>query len=381
MLLEFGFKNFFCFKEGISISFKLDSNCPVNISHGRNFTTVLGIKGANGAGKTHVLKGLAFLSDFCANSFSSKPEEVLGIDTFFENNRQSEFYAEFLIEGVTYFYELSITRNEVKREVIYRKKGVRGKKVKILERNDNELTAVKEFSRLNAIKLRKNASLISTAHQYEFDELEDIHTFFKYFISNVSYGGLAETPRDIKFVSEFLNEHKGYLKFIKEFVTGCDTGISDINIIKLKGKKGAAEFFPIFVHVVDKKPHPVTMFSESSGTKALFRDLTSYKLVLETGGLLILDEFDTHLHPHILPKLIQLFFDPKINKKNAQIIFSTHDAEILNLLGRYRTYLINKEENESFVYRLDEIPGDILRNDRPILPAYNEGRIGGIPKL
>jgi hypothetical protein len=43
--------------------------------------------------------------------------------------------------------------------------------------------------------------------------------------------------------------------------------------------------------------------------------------------------------------------------------------------------LVNKEDNESFAYRLDEIPGDILRNDRPILPAYNDGKIGGIPKL
>jgi hypothetical protein len=76
-----------------------------------------------------------------------------------------------------------------------------------------------------------------------------------------------------------------------------------------------------------------------------------------------------------------LFLDPETNPNNAQLLFTTHDSEILNGLGRYRTYLVNKVDNECFAYRLDEIPGDILRNDRPILPAYNEGKIGGIPKL
>lgn len=381
MLLEFGLKNFFCFKEGISISFKLDSNCPSNISHGHNFTTVLGIKGANGSGKTHALKGLAFLCEFCSDSFSNKPDDIITIDSFYDNNQPSELYAEFLIKDVTYLYELSVTETEVKKETIYRKKGLKGKKLKIVERINNELTTGKEFAQLNAIKLRKNASLISTSHQYGFNELDDIHTFFKYIISNVSYSGLTETPHEIGSVSKFLSNHKPILGFIKKFISGCDTGISGIDIVKTEGINGEEEFAPIFVHLVNKKPRPITEYTESSGTKALFRNLPSYYLVLKNGGLLILDEFDVHLHPHILPKLLQLFLDPKINKNNAQIIFSTHDAEILNILGRYRTYLVNKEDNESFAYRLDEIPGDILRNDRPILPAYNDGKIGGIPKL
>lgn len=378
MLLEFGLKNFFSFKESVSISFKLDLNCPSNISQGHDFTTVLGIKGANGTGKTHALKGLSFLRYFCTDSFSSKPDEHIYIDSFYENDQPSEIYAEFSIQGVTYLYELSVTRTAVLRESIYRTKS---KRVKILERINNQLTVKKEFSRLDAIKLRKNASIISTAHQYEFNELADIYTFFSGIISNVSYEGLNTTPHDISFVSKFLNERKPILNFVREFISDCDTGISSIDIIELKNDKGDKEYAPIFVHEVDDESYPVTVLTESSGTKALFRTLPSYYLVLDVGGLLILDEFDTHLHPHILPKLLQLFLDPAINKKNAQIIFSTHDAEILNLLGRYRTYLVNKEGNESFAYRLDEIPGDILRNDRPILPAYNDGKIGGIPRL
>ncbi|RLO37994.1 abortive infection protein, partial [Serratia marcescens] len=49
--------------------------------------------------------------------------------------------------------------------------------------------------------------------------------------------------------------------------------------------------------------------------------------------------------------------------------------------GKYRTYLVNKEKNESYCYRLDEIKGDILRHGRLISPVYKEGKIGGVPKL
>jgi len=41
---------------------------------------------------------------------------------------------------------------------------------------------------------------------------------------------------------------------------------------------------------------------------------------------------------------------------------------------------VNKDENKSYSYRLDEIPGDMIRNDRPIEPIYRSGKIGGVPR-
>ena len=79
--------------------------------------------------------------------------------------------------------------------------------------------------------------------------------------------------------------------------------------------------------------------------------------------------------------LIDLFDDSEKNLNNAQMIFSTHDTAIMDRLGKYRTYLVNKENNESFGYRLDEIPGDILRNDRPVSSPYRNGKVGGVPKV
>ena len=78
-----------------------------------------------------------------------------------------------------------------------------------------------------------------------------------------------------------------------------------------------------------------------------------------------------------LPELIKLFEQ----QPNAQILFSCQNDSILDDMGKYRSSLINKEENESYTYRLDELPSDLLRNGRAISPHYAKKNIGGYPKI
>ena len=85
MLLEFGFRNFYSFREDASISFRLDANCPESISLGKPFATVIGIKGANGSGKTQILKALKFISSFAHQSFSQEVDAPIPIFPFFES--------------------------------------------------------------------------------------------------------------------------------------------------------------------------------------------------------------------------------------------------------------------------------------------------------
>lgn len=379
MLLEYGLKNFFGFKEWTTISFKLDANCPDNISSGLDFSPVMCVKGANSSGKTHLLKALAFLSSFCTKSFDYKPELNIRLSPFFDSKEPSEFFAEFVIDKVLYKYELVATQNEVIRETLFRKKK---RTLKILERlGDVVETASPDLEHLKSMKLRKNASIISTANQYEFKELYEIYNFFQMVISNVGPAGLRSTILSLNDASRILFERKDLFDFVKKFISECDTGVSDIKINVREDSNGEKEYFPIFIHKSNGRNHSISAINESSGTKALFRNMALYKIVLDLGGVLVLDEFDINLHSHILPKLIDFFLDPEKNPKNAQFIFTTHNSEVLDEMGRYRSYFVNKNENESFGYRLDEIPGDIVRNGRPILPSYNDGKIGGVPKL
>lgn len=378
MLLDFEVKNFFSFKEGVKISFRVSDNCPLEFSKGKDYVNILGLKGANGSGKTNVLRAFSFLNHFCTKSFSLEPGDSIGMKTFFGSKRPAEFRVDFVANGINYLYTLAVDNSRIHNETLYRKLK---RKTKLFERvGDQVQEATEEFASLRTMKLRSNASIISIAHHHEIPLTEDVYSFFSPWFSNVSYGGLGNGP-SIYSIAESLKEIPDYLDFVRSFISSCDGGISDIKIKEVVKEDGDKVLVPVFVHSHEGKTHDISHVTESSGTKALFKYLFFYKAILDTGGVLVLDEFDITLHPHILPKLLDLFDNPATNPNGAQMIFSTHNGEVLDWLGRYRCYLVNKEDNESYAYRLDELPTDILRNGRPIAPAYNRGDLGGVPKL
>jgi AAA15 family ATPase/GTPase len=200
-------------------------------------------------------------------------------------------------------------------------------------------------------------------------------------IPNVSYYGLLDKIMDETFASKLYNDSPVLLDFVKEVIKRCDLGLQDVKINSKKEEDGSEVYFPVFSFLVGGKEESLTFRNQSSGTKSLYLQLGLYKIAIDVGGLLVLDEFDINLHPHILPILLDMFTDEKLNPNNAQIIFTTHNVEILDFLGKYRTILVNKEENQCYGYRLDEIPGDVIRNDRPLAPVYNSGKIGGVPRV
>ena len=377
MLLKYGAKNYFSFKEGFEISFEPGANCPAAV---KSYSNILCINGANGSGKTNVLKALSFLKEFCCDSWNTKPGTNIYISSFFNNNKATEFFIDFSISDVKYRYELALTKKGILTETIYKKVK---RLTKIIERKNNEfIHCSPDYKELKEIKLRNNASMISTANQYELPIMQPIYYFFNSIITNVySLVGLTDYEPEENIISKYYFYNKKAFEFVKGIICNCDLGISDIKIKTGKDEKGNDYYLPIFYYNVKGKTSFLILADQSSGTKALFNRLANYKYALETGGVIVADEFDIHLHPHILPVILDLFIDKEKNKKNAQLIFTTHNIEIMDFLGKYRTVLINKENNESFSYRLDEIPGDIIRNDRPLAPIYNSGKIGGVPKI
>lgn len=395
MIYSYGFKNYFGFKEGANVSFHLNGRVPKDVSHGRDVATILGVKGANGAGKTNLLKALSFLSSFCSYSFYSKDGSSIDADPYFHSEAPSEFYIEFLYGDYIYTYELAVTVSKVVYERLYRKSKngdgelKKTRKVPVFIRNGNDISdCLSEIAQVKVISLKDNASLISSAFHYKFDEplkiLNEVYMFFASFITNVHYTGLNDFSLDtnsIRFVSEFYFKNEKAFNFVKNIIVKSDLGISDIEIVQGIDDSGKKYYFPIFEHKVGKNKYSLTIYDQSSGTKSLYVKLNHYWRALSSGSVLVLDEFDLNCHPFILPKLLELFESTDTNPLGAQFIFTSHITEVLEKLSKYRTYLVNKESNECYCYRLDEIGGDILRHGRAIAPIYNEGKIGGVPKL
>ena len=208
------------------------------------------------------------------------------------------------------------------------------------------------------------------------------YNFFNNIKSNVTYFGLLDkNQEEYSNVAEFYNNNKEVFGFTIQMLKKFDTGISDIEIKTYKDSDDKNHCYPVFIHnLADSKPI-LLYHSQSSGTKSLFNLLAIYNLTLRSGGILILDEFDLTLHPDILPHLVELFESSDTNPNRAQLLFSTHNNDIIDIMGKYKTYLFNKENGESYGYRLDEIKENIIRNDRPITPLYKSGKLGGVPKI
>jgi AAA15 family ATPase/GTPase len=375
MLLSFGAKNFSCFKEWVEIDLTTKKIPPTDISHDEGTFFAVCFKGANASGKTNALKILAFLSAFCADSFTSwKPEEKILVDSFFGNTEPVEVYANFLINGIEYNYEAALTREEVISEKIYKKVKRRGL---VLSREYDRLK-VNRLAKDVPIKLRKNSSIIGTAYQYQVPEFQPIYNFFHSIFSNVAYFGFRQASMLRKSITDLYSIESEAFEFTTDLLKKFDVGIESIKIVE-RNIGGRKALDTIFEHHNNKQSYNIALDFESSGTKALYTFLYLYKKALESGGILILDEFDANIHPDILPLLVELFDNPKSNPLGAQFLYSTHNNDIMEYMGKYRTYLFNKDDNESYCYRVDELKN--IRNDRPILPLYRMKKLGGVPKL
>lgn len=375
MFLKYGGRNFYCFKENFEVDLRLNKNCPQDISQGKDYSNVMCIKGANASGKTNALKALSFICDFVDNSFDKKPESKISIESYFNNTDPIFLFCEYRIDNIEYRYELNLSITEVLTEKLI------ADSITLFHREkDKILSTNEEYKELKVIpQIRSNASLISIAKQHEINCIKSTIDLFGNTVSNVRHSGFNDLADE--YVHEFYYKNSEALEFTKSLLSSFDTGISDIKIETYTDSEGKDIYYPTFIFNVSDKEESLRLHLQSSGTKRLYHLLAfCYVVIHMSEGSqyhFIADELDLHLHSKILPEIIKLFE----NNENTQLIFTCQNDHIMDSMGKYRTMFINKEENESYTYRLDELSSDLLRNGRPITPHYASGSIGGVPNL
>jgi AAA15 family ATPase/GTPase len=119
---------------------------------------------------------------------------------------------------------------------------------------------------------------------------------------------------------------------------------------------------------------------ESDGTKKIFALSAPILDTLQRGEVLVIDELDARLHPLMTRNIIELFNSQKTNPKNAQLIFTTHDINLLSYKFLRRDQIWFTEKNHqgaTDLYSLVEF-ADINNNDT-FEKDYIQGRYGAIP--
>ena len=380
MLIKFILENYCSFKEENIVS--LETGEDKASENDLPAANILGVKGANASGKTSLLKALTLLKLLIVKNRAK--DEKIPVKGFFDSSQPTLFKCILLFSGVYYRYEFKFDKEQIYYESLDRKV-LRWSNI-FKRDHDNNVSAITDYKILEKISYHKNSSVIATLNKMKyFQSLEgfpEIYAWFDYMLTNISV-----EEGTISFLYDYKNISRLYHIFQKEplfletkrILKECDLGIKDIEIKSDLDMQGERFYYPVFTHEYESKEYEIAYHEESQGVKQLYVMLGMYNLIISQQACAVVDEFDLHLHPNLISKITGLFDKAGERGNKAQLIFTTHDTQILDVLGKNRVVFVNKEDNESYCYRLDEIPS--IRNDRSMIPLYKKGLIGGVPKV
>jgi uncharacterized protein len=390
MIHSFTFSNFHSFKETTHIDFLVNTSAPDNdwiVSHdAARVSKVMALVGANASGKTTALKALRFALFFIQKTFNTDPSApILYQPHFTDFETPTQFELVFSHRDVVYKHAFTLQYGMVQHEALYKKQT---RFTRIFERDwdDAKQTyAIKQqqfgFNPDEAKKVRRNASLISTAAQYGVELAMEICKVKN--VGNVTFTGKYHMDSDAG-VSQFFNAHPEVLIRAVNFLQKHDFGLSNVVIKQAvqaeSNNLSPKHFYAVGVHTIGGVDHQIDFQFESSGTRMVFSLLSQLLQVLSAGGIAIIDELESDLHPHMLTPILELFADSITNPHNAQIIFTTHALEILSSLHKTQITLVEKNTDcASIAWRLDTMVG--VRVDDNYYAKYMAGAYGAVPQF
>lgn len=118
---------------------------------------------------------------------------------------------------------------------------------------------------------------------------------------------------------------------------------------------------------------------ESDGTQRIVDLLPAMTSLLTEDKVVIVDEVDRSLHPHVSYALFDMFL--KDNPHNSQLIATTHAENLLTfkLLRKDEIWFVDRDNHgASHLFSLEEFKP---RYDKDILTGYMKGRFGAVPAI
>ncbi len=382
--------------------------------HSERLLTVAGLYGANASGKSNVLAALWFMRDavvmshrFWSPDEGEPPEPLVPRDPFAWGSKKSDpslFEVTFLLDHVRYQYGFQASDDRFLEEWLFAWPS--GKKQLWFERENQKFKFGDNFRGENKTIMevtRPNALFLSAAVQHNHPQLAPIFAWFRSF-EVINMQGARDprfaTPVRLAAVARLLAEESGQralfpdedspeslLEAFRDFLKQADTGIVDVRVEQTTSleipKRVGHRFF--LKHQCEDEDAWLPLSEESNGTRTLFHIALPILRVLSRGGLLLVDELERSLHPYLARKIVDQFNDPAANPRNAQVVFTTHDTNLLGTvlgepaLRRDQVWLTEKNvAGATILYPLTDYKPRKVEN---IERGYLQGRYGAIPFL
>lgn len=407
MISDIKFKNYRSFRdecnftmEASSSETKPDNVFTSNISENNTerLLKIAVIYGANASGKTNIIRLLYTLRAAISKPSEIKGGEGVGIYDPFRLDRSSgdeftEVSLSFIIDGIKYIYNLKYNKEEFASETLhYYPKGVQAL---LFERelveeqfNGNKNYKPKYGSTLPKANRQKfsvfsNKLIIS---KFLYDVPDDLITpVAKYLVNiHIANGYHNRMITDLwEEVREWLSKDIKRKQKLIELLAFADLGIKSFKIAT--GEKALNKVMLIHERYNENKKIDDIDFlfdNESYGTRQLFVLGGKILQSIESGMPLLVDEMDTGFHTYISSFILDLYRNERINKKNAQLILTTHDINLLNedCLRRDQVWFTEKSDKGiSELYSLSDFEG--VREDTAFAKWYMANKFGAIPTI
>ena len=398
MLYSYKCENFYSIGEAIEVNFEVNQKAPKSntYSEGDDRASLIeAIVGPNAAGKTNVIKALAFIRHLITESGNRDADALFSFVTFRHADTPTSVSVKFSVAERIFTYDFSLNREMILTETLRElsKSEQRTTRKTLFTRAwDSEkgtyLFTDKAFGLSKGATLRKNASIVSLAWGLNTDDqlAEAIVRYWRdSVVLNVWEAGNVDdhrvhgdhlTHNAIKFFyknPELMNAAKNILK-------NFDVGFHDFERETLELAK--REVFGIRHLYSDSSEFSIPLQYESSGTKRVVTILSYIVQVLneKSGGIAAIDEFDAYLHPDIVEALVKLFTSPDTNPNKAQLLFRSHSHQLLSEFDKQQIILVEKDDHgQTVAWRLDEVDG--IRADENYYTKYIAGAYGAKPRI
>lgn len=407
MVIQFSVSNYRSIHQKQTLNFRattlvsedkeVDKRNIAEIGSNRILKTI-GIYGANASGKSNIIKGLAFFKAMVSHSLTLETLSANGINPFKQSTEEvsNSGYFEIVLIIDTKKYRYGFTLNKsanIESEWLF---GPAEKnETYYFTRKNEELTFnplwFQEGDDLPKEKLRNNALFLTFCASYD----GNISNSIKNYISDKITLDSSISRRPNVFGTIQTNSttdnliEQGKKDVILNWMKEAGLFFSDVKLekIEVSGKN-----YGNFV-ILTKKIYSTTGETkgsvimnldedESDGTRKFYSYIGKLHQKFEEGGLFISDEIDSNFHPSLLRKLICYFNNPYINKSNAQVLFSSHDTNLMNpdIMRRDQFYFTEKSLNdETILYSLSDLKG--IRNNADFARQYLAGLYGALPIL
>ncbi|MDY0170139.1 MAG: ATP-binding protein [Thermoguttaceae bacterium] len=365
--------------------------------------TVAGLYGANASGKSNVLAALSFMREavVLSHRFWSPDEEpdepLVPRDPFAWGPKRREpslFEVVLLLNGARYQYGFQASDEQFMEEWLYAWPG-RRKQVWFERENQRFKFGDNLKGENHSIELvtRPNALFLSAAAQHNHPQLVDLFAWFRSIGVIGPYSGrpglLRSRMASSRALANLLDadaDQQPLLDEVRDLLKRADIGVIDLRVEDEPEKKRLRSG-PSFSlkHQSDMEDAWLPLREESNGTQTLFYLALPVLRALQRGSVLLVDELEHSLHPALAKHIIDQFNDPATNPNNAQLIFTTHDTNLLGtMLGepplrRDQVWLTEKDsEGATVLYPLTDYKPRKAEN---LERGYLQGRYGAVPFL